>query len=93
MEKERREKETKLKTQERKVRHYHLHASYLIVYQEPCAPECTQSVLYISSPQVDYFERAKRLVEVSLLRDQYQQQIDDDRLFHEEQEEERVGYK
>lgn len=42
--------------------------------------------------QVDYFERAKRLVEVPLLQNQYQQQIKDDRLFHEEQEEERVGH-
>ena len=41
--------------------------------------------------QVDHWERAKRLVEIPLLEKQYQQQIVDDRAFHEQQEEERVA--
>ena len=47
--------------------------------------------LIFSSPQVDYFERAKCLVSIPLLQKQYQQQIEEDRHFHEEQEEERVS--
>lgn len=40
--------------------------------------------------QIDHWERAKRLVEIPLLEKQYQQQIVDDKTFHEQQEEERV---
>jgi translation initiation factor 3 subunit A len=57
MEKERREKDMKLKGQEKRV---------------------------------DYFERAKRLVEIPLLEKQYKEQIEQDKQFHEEMEEERV---
>lgn len=57
MEKEKRDKDTKLKGQEKKI---------------------------------DYFERAKCLVEIPLLKQQYKEQIEYDKQFHEEQEEERV---
>ena len=43
------------------------------------------------SAQVDHWERAKRLVEIPLLEKEYQQQIVDDKAFHEQQEEERVA--
>ena len=41
--------------------------------------------------QVDYFERAKREVEIPLLKKQYEEQKEKDRQFHEEFEEERVS--
>ena len=43
------------------------------------------------SHQIDHWERAKRLVEVPLLEKQYQDQVVEDRAFHEQQEEERVA--
>ena len=41
--------------------------------------------------QVDYFERAKRMVEVPLLEKQYEEQRKADRDFHVEQETQNVS--
>lgn len=41
--------------------------------------------------QIDYFERAKRMVEIPLLTKQYEEQKEKDRQFHDEYEEERVS--
>ena len=35
---------------------------------------------------MDYFERAQRLLEIPLLKDQYEKQKESDRTFHEEYE-------
>lgn len=49
-------------------------------------------LIYRSFPaQVDYFERAKRLVEVSLLQRQYEDQRKTDREFHTELENQKVA--
>ncbi len=40
---------------------------------------------------MDYFERAKRLEEIPLLERFYESQRENDRKFHEDQEEERVS--
>ncbi len=40
---------------------------------------------------MDYFERAKRLVEVPLLGQQYEEQRIEDREFHMQQDSQRVG--
>lgn len=45
---------------------------------------------FIDFEQVDYFERAKRQEEISLLEKQYQEQREADRNFHKEQEEQKV---
>ena len=44
-----------------------------------------------SSSQHDYFIRAKRIAEIPILENQYQEQINEDRRFHEQQEDEKVG--
>ena len=41
--------------------------------------------------QIDHFERAKRLVEISKRKKEYKEQIEADRKFHETNEEERVS--
>ena len=41
--------------------------------------------------QIDYMERAKRMVEIPKLEKQFEEQIHNDRLFHEQAEEEKVG--
>ena len=79
IEKEKRDKEIKLKTQEKKV----------------CVVDKAQFSLFIYFPsilmyKVDYFERAKRLEELHLLEKQYQEQREADRRFHKEQEEQKV---
>ena len=40
---------------------------------------------------MDYFERAKRVVEIDKLKQQYEEQREADRQFHEEQDEQKVG--
>lgn len=45
---------------------------------------------YQLTDQIDYFERAKRVVEIPLLEKQYEEQIEVDRKLHEELEEEKV---
>ena len=78
MEKEKRDKDTKLKGQEKKVKEYRLIVNILMQY-----------IFF----QIDYFERAKCLVEIPLLKRQYKEQIEYDKQFHEEQDEERVSIK
>ena len=50
-----------------------------------------QDIIFNIHVQVDYFERAKREVEIPLLKKQYEEQKEKDRQFHEEFEEERVS--
>ena len=52
----------------------------------------TYTVYHQKCPwQIDYFERAKRMVEIPLLTKQYEEQKEKDRQFHDEYEEERVS--
>ena len=48
-------------------------------------------VAFLVRLQVDYFERAKRMVELPLLGQQYEEQRKTDREFHTEQESQRVS--
>lgn len=80
IEKEKKDKEMKLKSQEKKV---------CTVISSWSALMVGLIILYRS--QVDYFERAKRLVEVSLLQRQYEDQRKTDREFHTELENQKVA--
>ena len=78
MEKEKKERDNKLKSQEKKV--------WTLI-----TGRCTFISQYLSFWQIDYFERAKRMVEIPLLTKQYEEQKEKDRQFHDEYEEERVS--
>lgn len=84
IEKEKRDKETKLKTQEKKACH--------------CGPASRLWLIlaFLSlPPQVDYFVRAQRSVELQqgLIEKQYEAQRLADTDFHEKQETEMVSIK
>lgn len=87
MEKEKREKDNRLKAQEKKVNNL---IENIVLCSVSTVLACNVS---FNLQQVDYFERAKRVEEIPKLNNQYEEQRKADKVFHYEQEEERVSFK
>lgn len=85
LEKEKKELQERLKNQEKKVR-LRCFIGDIITHL------CTGFSLSLS-PQIDYFERAKRLEEIPLIKKAYEEQRIKDMELWELQEEERVRWK